>query len=274
MGIGTQIALAYAAMMKLAWPSVLTRFALLGLTLALLPSCQAPLTAETKSQVLVLGMIHQGHVDSEDYGIDVVQGLVRDFDPDFMLVEIPPERMPEAMSGFLATGELTEERAKVFPEYRDAIFPLLHEMDFEIVGCAGWTKEMAVDRQAKLARWVISRPDQTAEVNAAQALADETQEAEGLNTLLGIHTARYDDLVKQGMEPYDRHFNDDLGLGGWTNINAAHYRHIADALDQHRGEGLRFIVTFGAWHKYWFLEQLRERDDVELIELADVISNE
>lgn len=229
--------------------------------------------AESKSQVLVLGMIHQGHMDSEDFGIDVVQDLVRSFDPDYMLVEIPPERMPEAMNGFLATGELTEERARVFPEYRDAIFPLLHEMDFEIMGCAGWTKEMAIDRQAKLARWAIARAQESAEVNDAQALADETQEAEGLNTLQGIHTPRYDELVKQGMEPYDRYFNDDLGLGGWTNINAAHYQHIADALDQHRGEGKRFIVTFGAWHKYWFLEQLRQRNDVQLIDLTDVVGN-
>jgi hypothetical protein len=190
MGVGEQIALSYAAMMKLAWPSVFTRIAPLGLVLALIPSCQAPMQAEAKSQVLVLGMIHRDHLNSEDFGIEVVQDLVRNFGPDYMLVEIPPERMPEAMSGFLATGELTEERARIFPEYRDAIFPLLHEIDFEIIGCAGWTKEMAVDRRTKLARWAISRAEQSAEVNAAQALAD--------------------------------------------------------ALDQHRGEGKRFIVTFGA----------------------------
>ena len=248
-------------------PSIFLRSTLLGLVIFLSASCQQTASRNLKSEVLVLGMIHQGHLDSESFGIDVVKDLVRGFKPDYLLVEIPPDRMAEAMDGFLRNGELTEERAKMFPEYRDAIFPLLHEMDFGIIGCAGWTKEMAVDRQAKLARWQISRAEQSAEVNAAQELSEATQEAEGLNNLVGIHTPRYDQLVKQGMEPYDRYFNEDLGLGGWTNINAAHYQHIAQALDQHSGEGKRFIITFGAWHKYWFLEQLRERDDVILVEL-------
>ena len=69
------------------------------------------------------------------------------------------------------------------------------------------------------------------------------------------------------METYDRYFHHDLGLGGWTNINAAHYANIARALDAHRGEGKRFLVTFGAWHKYWFLEQIQERNDVIVLQL-------
>jgi len=234
----------------------------------LLVGCQTPSAGvEPPSEVLVLGMIHQGHLDSETFGIAVVQDLVRSFDPDYILVEIPPERMPTAMEGFLRTGELTEPRAKMFPEYRDAIFPLLAEEGFELIGCAGWTKKMAEDRQQKLAAWKTSRAAQSAEVDAAMERAEDAQEAEGLNNLMGIHSARYDALVKEGMEPYDRYFNEDLGLGGWTNINAAHYANIAAALDAHRGEGKRFLITFGAWHKYWILEPLRARADVHLVEL-------
>ena len=32
--------------------------------------------------------------------------------------------------------------------------------------------------------------------------------------------------------------------------------------------GKRILVTFGAAHKYWFLDHLRDRDDVRLIELV------
>ena len=32
--------------------------------------------------------------------------------------------------------------------------------------------------------------------------------------------------------------------------------------------GKRILVTFGAAHKYWFLERLRDRDDVRLIDLV------
>ena len=216
-------------------------------------------------------MIHDGHATSEDFGVEVVQDIVRRVDPDYLLVEIPPDRMRAALWGFLATGELTEPRASRFVEYRDAIFPLLATEDFELIGCAGWTREMADTRSAQLAEWKTTRAAESAEVDAARAAARQAQAAEGLDNLRGIHTARYDELVKAGMEPYDRLFNDDLGPGGWTNINAAHYGHIEDALDAHKGEGRRFLVTFGAWHKYWFLEQLKERDDVVLLDLEDYL---
>ena len=85
----------------------------------------------------------------------------------------------------------------------------------------------------------------------------------------GIHSDRYDAIVAEGMEPHNRLWNDDLGAGGWDNINAAHYALIARALDAHRGEGKRFVITFGAWHKYWLLEQLRERDDVVVLDPLD-----
>ena len=91
-----------------------------------------------------------------------------------------------------------------------------------------------------------------------------------MDRTLGIDTERYDAIVKRGLGPYDRLFNDDLGDGGWTNINAAHWALIEAALDEHRGEGKRFLVTFGAWHKYWFLERLREREDVVVLQLAEV----
>ena len=57
---------------------------------------------------------------------------------------------------------------------------------------------------------------------------------------------------------------DDLGPGGWTHINTAHYALIATALDLHRGQ--RILITFGAWHQHWFLDKLLERSDIELVD--------
>jgi len=226
---------------------------------------------EAKTEVLVLGMIHSGHRDSAIYGIDVIKDIVRAVDPDYVLTEIPPDRLDAALASYRATGQVEEDRVARFPEYTDAIIPLTDDMDFVIVPCAAWTREMADARRAKLAELESLRPDDAAAVDAAQERADATITEEGLETPLGIHTARYDALVKEGLEPYDRLFNDELGPGGWTNINAAHYALVAAALDAHRGEGRRFLITFGAWHKYWFLEQLRERDDVTLLSLEDFL---
>ena len=42
---------------------------------------------DAKSEVLVLGMIHDGHHESETYGLEVVERIVRAVDPDYVLAE-------------------------------------------------------------------------------------------------------------------------------------------------------------------------------------------
>lgn len=228
---------------------------------------------QARSEVIVMGMIHGGHRANPKYSIEEIKRLVRLIDPDFILTEIPPDRFETALEGFRKTGEVTEPRVRVFPEYVDAIFPLTREMDFQIIPCAGWTRAMADDRRDKLQKWAETRKAESEEVNAAQQWATDTIEAQGLaDDPLKIHTDRYDEIVRKGMEPYNRLFNDDLGLGGWDNINAAHMAHIHEALDAHQGEGKRFLITFGAWHKYWFIEDLKERDDIVLRNLVEFIS--
>ncbi len=83
-----------------------------------------------------------------------------------------------------------------------------------------------------------------------------------------INSAAYDSIETAAHEPYDRLFNSELGLGGWTNINVAHFANIARALDAHRGEGRRFVITYGAGHKEWILRALRQRDDITILEVA------
>ncbi len=41
-------------------------------------------------------------------------------------------------------------------------------------------------------------------------------------------------------------------------------RLIDRAIRTHRGR--RLLITFGAGHKYWFLERLRGRNDVRLLD--------
>ena len=216
-------------------------------------------------EVVVMGMIHGGHQTSERYGIDTVKRYVRAIKPNFILCEIPPDRLKAALTEFRQTGAVTESRVRRFPEYVQAIFPLIEEMDFVIVPCAGWTQEMSDDRRAKLELWETTRPEASQEVDRAEQAAEQEIEDRGLGAdPLGIHTDAYDEIVKRGLEPYNRLFNDDLGAGGWDHINAAHYALIEAALDTHQGAGQRFLITFGSWHKYWFLEKLEKRRDIVL----------
>jgi hypothetical protein len=225
-----------------------------------------------KNEVIVLGTIHGDHRTSQGYSLEVLEAIVRAIDPDYVLAEIPPDRLGAAQEQFHSTGTIVEPRVRVFPEYTDVIFPLSATLDFLIVPCAAWTKSMADDRATKLAAWKVERAAETAEVDAAQARCEAKLAEEGLDDdPFGVNSARYDALTREGLEPYDRLFNQDLGPGGWTNINRAHYALIAAALDAHRGEGKRFLVTYGAGHRYWFLDALRERDDIELRALEDFV---
>ena len=116
------------------------------------PDTSTATEAEPKtSEVLVLGMIHDGHRESATYGVDVIKEIVRAVDPDYVLAEIPPDRLDAALDSYRAAGAVDEDRVERFPEYTDTIIPLTTEMGFQIIPCAAWTREMADARRAKLA---------------------------------------------------------------------------------------------------------------------------
>lgn len=225
-----------------------------------------------KNEVIVMGMIHSSHRRPGPYDIGHLKDIIRSVEPDFVLTEIPPDRFEAASEQFAASGKITESRVRVFPEYTEALFPLTREMNFEIVPCAAWTKQMNDSRNARLAELRTSHADQYREMSLAQRnISTEVSTLGDRNDPRIIHTTEYDALVKAGMEPYDRFFNDALGDGGWSNINEAHYGLIAKALDAHAGEGKRFLVTFGSWHKYYIKERLQQRDDVTVTSLAQYL---
>ena len=220
----------------------------------------------TKNKVIMLGLIHRGHVDSKKFGLPVVENLIRKIDPDYVLTEIPPDRLADAMKGFIETGEVTEPRTRVFPEYRDVLFPLSREMDFKIIPTAAWSRGMADFRREALAN-IRDDESRKSEWDAYQKSGQAARDAVGDrgDVLRFIHASEYDNLTRDRVHVYATAFADDVGRGDWERINAAHYKLIEAALENHAGEGATILITFGAGHKYWFLEQLRKRDDIELI---------
>ena len=86
-----------------------------------------------------------------------------------------------------------------------------------------------------------------------------------------IHTAAYDEAYDIRMRTYARLFDRSLGPGGWVAINASHWANIERALDRHRGEGARFLLTYGAGHKGPFLRELRKRDDIVLLDVGEFL---
>lgn len=231
------------------------------------PCAPNPPIGTDKNEVVMLGMIHGRHTHSETFGLPYLTKVFEAVKPDIVLVEIPPNRMEATMKGFRETGEIQEPRAKRFPEYVGALFPLSKQMNFEMIGTAGWNSHMNDYRSAALMAIEAdpARADDWAEYRAAFYAGEAAMKGHEEDPHF-INSDAYDAIAKIQWEPYDRLFNDELGTGGWTTINQAHYGHIEDALDRLSGQGKRIMITYGAGHKYWFLEQLRQRDDIVLLD--------
>ena len=223
-----------------------------------------------KNEVVVVGMIHGAHRTSTRYGTTVLRRLLEAMRPDFVLTEIPPNRLDDAQREFAATGQIVEPRVVRFPEYVDVLFPMTRSMRFTIIPTAGWSRPMDAFRTTALRRIEgdTSRRAEWREYADANRRADSVVTVRGADDPYFINSAEYDSIQTVAHEPYNRLFNAELGPGGWDNINEAHFANIARALDAHRGEGRRFVITYGAGHLEWFRRALARRDDVTLLDVA------
>ncbi len=230
----------------------------------------SPTPTKNKNEVLVLGAIHSGHLTDSNYNTAYLDKLIKEIKPDYILAEIPPDRMKAAMNGFVRDDTISEPRVMRFPEYTDVVFPLSKTMDFEIIPTAGWTKPMADERSKKL-RAISKDSSRVADWKAYQ---DANRKSDSLykatnkvNDPYFIHTNEYDEIQDVFLQEYNRLFNVELGLGGWDNINIAHYWNIEKAIEKHRYKGKRMLIIYGAGHKGWFLRELRKRDDIILLDM-------
>ncbi len=244
---------------------------LIALFVSNVMSCRKPLdNTKQQNEVLVLGTIHSGHLTDSVHTIEYLDKLIRNINPDYILAEIPPDRFKNAMQGFQRDDSISEPRVMRFPEYVDVVFPLTKELDFEIIPTAGWTFPMAQERSQKLrdiSNDSLRIDDWTAYLKANKR-SDSIYKSTGkVNDPYFIHTNKYDSIQDISLQVYNKLFNVELGLGGWENINIAHYWHIEKALEKHRYKGSRFLIIYGAGHKGWFLRELRKRDDIKLLEM-------
>ncbi|MEQ9301747.1 MAG: hypothetical protein RIF33_24415 [Cyclobacteriaceae bacterium] len=228
-------------------------------------------TVDQKNRVMVMGMIHGTHLTSETYGNEEVEKMVRAINPDIIITEIPPDRFDAAMSQFKATDSISEPRVRRFPEYVEVIFPLTKSMDFEIIPSAGWTKPMS-DARAQRMKEISEDPawtDRWASYQAGIAKSDSAIDAvNGAEDPYFINSDAYDDAAELYLSVYNDLLNDELGPGGWDNINVAHYGYIEQVLDSLSGNGQMILITYGAGRKGWFMRQLRKRTDIELLDMA------
>ncbi|QJB69507.1 hypothetical protein [Parasphingorhabdus halotolerans] len=241
---------------------------------AALASCSVeaePDIPEGTTIVAVVGAIHAQHKRSKTYSLDILRTAIKRFNPDIVMVELPPDRFATASSNYQKFGEVRESRADDFPELVDVVFPLRAEMGFEMVPVAAWSQQTADARKAAMAR-IEQDPKRAADWQAFQAaIKDYNESVSGRSDDPAfIHSAAYDQAVKARQETDENLFGDDLGAGGWANVNASHIALMTGKLDAITGHGKRVLILFGAWHKYKIMEEMEARSDVFVFDASEL----
>lgn len=224
------------------------------------------------NDVVVIGTPHAEYLSSGGDDFRDLDAVLRALEAEVVLCQIPPERFLEAWQQFTLTGRVADPHVRRFPEYEKVLFPLAQEGRFILVPCSGWMAETIAHRDAQLEQWRTTRPADTREVERGLGRAENRLLLEGLRfDSMRVHTPLFDDIVREGLTPYERLFDRDLGPGGWAEINEAHFVLISTTLDDLAGRGLRVAVVFGAEHKYRLRELLRRQKRIQLRRLAEYV---
>lgn len=228
----------------------------------------------TKPEVIILGTIHSQHLTSKEYSLKALETMIKTINPDYILAEMPLDRFEIAESQYTKTGEITEPRILQYPEFSRVVFQLQKKMNFQLKPVSAWTATMADKREEKLV--AISKDSKrSADWNTyleAREKVSELFDKEGQGfDIVWLHSDRFDETLEIELEVFNRLFNDDLGAGGWENINNSHYALIDKELTALKNKGKRVLIMFGTGHKGWLKRKLKTRTDIELTPLLDVL---
>jgi hypothetical protein len=224
------------------------------------------------NEVVVIGTLGEEHRGNTGYDLPRLELLLRELEPHRVLCEIPPDRFEESWDQFVYSGKVTEPRVREFPEITEALFPLALEGRTRLSPCSAWTPEVAERRQSLLAQWEHSRPADFREVDEARSKALQQIAEEGLERdPLRVNSERYDAIIAEAMEPYQRLFDRDLATGGWKKSNRAHFSLIAAELKRCAGEELRVVILFSSWNRYRLLELLARYPGIELLSVEEAL---
>lgn len=228
----------------------------------------------TKNQVTVIGTIHSQHLSSKKYSLKVFSDIIKTLNPDVVLAEIPPDRFVIANEQFQKLGKIQEPQVLQYPEFSKVIFLLQKELGFELKPVSAWTEEMADAREEKLDEISVDKNranEWKTYIEARQLSAKMFEDYVTEFDPVTIHTNEFDQILNVELQVFSDLFNDDLGKGGWENINQAHYQLIDSELNKIANQGKKVVIIFGSGHKGWLLNKLKTRTDIVIKNLLDII---
>ena len=226
------------------------------------------------TEVIVLGTLHRSHLDSEGFGLAVIEAFVRQVDPDVVLVEIPPDRFDAIVSEVDELGPgasedtLTDGWIQAFPELYGVVLPLRHELGYEVVPVSGWTPEVSADRNA----YWESHPAGPVEreyilsFHRFQTSQLENDVWENPRWANGDEYVLLSGTVSRWLSYFAE---EELGAAGEMRINSRHAALISDAIVAHPNR--RILVVYGARHRYFIEPTIDVMPNVERLDPLDYL---
>lgn len=209
------------------------------------------------AEVIVLSTLHQLHEETTGYTYRDLSALIEYLDPDVLAVELTAEDL----------GSRREQRIK--REYREAVFPLIDEHDYEVV-------PLEPDQPLYDEIVGLIRQSQNALTSDSPALAQSFSDY--TDALYADLRARWTSACAVNSTTTDRLFESKhrfqaamfgpLEAEGWRRWNQHFLDRILEAAGSNRGS--RLLVLVGAEHAYWLREQLSGHD-VVLPDLTEML---
>jgi hypothetical protein len=224
-----------------------------------------------RTRVIVLGTLHDGHLDSKLWGLEQLRETIRRIVPDVICVELADDNLLAALETWSAEKIVTDARVLKFPEYVQVVLPLMSEMGFAVESGALWHEMLDSMRRGKVADFqkLEQFAEQRADYEAAKAWSKEWLAAQDQGVAddpFYIHSADFDLRAKGRAGAYDYYLNEVIGRPtGWTYVHDEHYEKIMNSVRNHPGETV--LVTFGVNHIYWFHELLRWNPDIDFVDV-------
>lgn len=220
--------------------------------------------ADPRGTVSFLGTLNERH-NGGQFDIDTIEYVVRAFEPDVVLVQLPPDSFDDALlesddldGDVIDPALINNTWLSELPELYGAVLPLRDELGYEVIPVSGWTDAARDD----LAAFEAAHPNGPMErwyVVSYGALQAAIIGSRGARDPRWLHGDEYLELTTAVSRWLAYYSEEQMGAAGELTLHAAHARLIDPALDAHRGA--RILVVFAHTSRWYIEPLLRARDD-------------
>ena len=88
------------------------------------------------TEVILLPTMHRRHLRDKFYTLKRLESIMHAIKPDFVCSEITPNSLKNFDQG------KKDSRLSLFPEFTQVILPLRKKLNYEVIPCSAWTKEV------------------------------------------------------------------------------------------------------------------------------------